>query len=237
VSSTPIEPGPGTIAHVSSEIVATWIGAGATLGSAVAAGMAWKAAKASSDAAGELTALEAARRHDELTPKFTMKIEPFNPGDTQHYRLTLGLDGPVALIRIDSMTIKVRDDRPGRDLEALIGNEATPETVRAQVWGPLRFSPRLGPTWAQADEAGRSVTVSRALDVGEGVSFQLERTLPPAWYRQHRSSDEVWRQDVGALLRFSVVAVSEDAARPWTLPMEVDLDADGVEGFSSATVY
>lgn len=197
--------------------------------------MAWRAAKSSSDAASELTVLEAGRRHDELTPRFTVKVESFNPGDTQHYRLTLGLDGPIALSRVDSMTIKVRDDRPGRDQETLAGGEATPEAVRAQVWGPLRFSPRLGAAWASADGMGRSITFTRALDVGEGYSFQMERTPPPGWYRHLISSDQIWRRDVGTLLRLSVVADSNGAGGPWTLPVELDLAAMGVEGFDSST--
>lgn len=64
---------------MSSEVVASWIGAVATTGSAVAAVMAWRAARAAFGAAENLTMLEAARWHDELTPTFTVKIEPFNP--------------------------------------------------------------------------------------------------------------------------------------------------------------
>ncbi|MCW2780634.1 MAG: hypothetical protein JWR35_1083, partial [Marmoricola sp.] len=93
---------------MSSDVVATWVAAVATLASAVAATMAWRAAASSANASGELTALEAARRHDELTPQFTARIEPLNPGDTAHYQLTLGLDGPVALKELQEMTVKVR---------------------------------------------------------------------------------------------------------------------------------
>jgi hypothetical protein len=225
----------GTIVPMSSEVAVSWVATVATLGSAVAAVMAWKAAKSSAKATGELTDLEAARRHDELTPEFTAKVEAFNPGDPMHYRLTLGLDGPVALIRLEAVTIKVRDDRPGRDQESLVGSEATPEKVRAQVWGPLRFGPRLGPAWAQADETGRSVTVTRTLDVGEGVSFQMERTPPPPWYRHLSESDEVWRRDAGTLLRLSVVAVPEESSQHWVLPIEVNLASEGVAGFASST--
>lgn len=226
----------GTIFRVSSDVVATWVGAVATMGSAVAAGMAWKAAKSSSDAAGELTELEAARRHDELTPKLTVRVEPFNPGDTNHHRFTLGLDGPVALVRLDSLTINVRDDRPGRDQETLMGGEATAEKVRAQVWGPLRFSPLLGPSWAKADESGRSVEVSRPLDVGEGLSLQMEPTSPPPWYRHSNSSDDAWHQDAGSRLRLSVVALAGTTPRSWTLPIELDLADEGVAGFATPSI-
>jgi hypothetical protein len=191
------------------------------------------AAKAAADATRELTSLEAARRHDELTPEFTVTVAPFNPGDTQNYRLTIGLDGPVALVRLHSITVEVRDDRPGRDQEASGGGEVTAEAVRAHVWSPLRFSPRLGPSWAQADDTGRSVRVSRPLVVGEGISFQLERTQPPPWYRHFTSSDQMWRRDIGGLLRLSVVAAAEATGTPWTLPLEIDLTAQLEEGSTS----
>lgn len=219
---------------MSSEIVATWIGTVAAVGSAVAATMAWKAATASAKTAAELTALEAARRHEELTPKVTVRVEPFNPGDTEHYRLVLGLDGPLSLKRLESLTITVRDDQPGRDQETLVGGEATPEKVRAQVWGPLRFSPSLGPTWAQADETGRTVIVTKALDVGEGFPFQLERTHAPSWYHQ-QDADAAWRRDAGTLLRLSLRAVSQESDEPWTVPIEIDLAALELAGFAPST--
>lgn len=218
---------------VSSEIVAAWVGAVATMASAAAAGMAWRAAKSSADAASELTQLEAGRRHGELTPRLTVQVEAFNPGDTQHYRVTLGLDGPLALLKLDSLTVTVRDDRPGRDQDTFAGGEATPEAVRAQVWGPLRFSPGLGAPSAKADATGRSVTVTQALDVGEGITLQMERTSPPTWYRHQNASGEVWRREVGALLRLSVLAGSEAVSGSWVLPVELDLAMQGVEGFDS----
>jgi hypothetical protein len=130
------------------------------------------------------------------------------------------------------MTVNIRDDRPGRDKETMIGREATPDAVLAQVWGPLRFSPGLGPRWAKADETGRSSAVTRPLDVGEGLSFQLERTPAPTWYPHHGSRDEHWRHDTGTVLRLSIVAYANETGSTWTVPIEVDLAAAGLEGFS-----
>lgn len=220
---------------MSSDVATAWVSSIAALGSAAAAVMAWRAARSSAAATNQLTDIEAGRRHDELMPKLTAKVEPFNAGDTQHYRVIVGLDGPFALVRLSSLTIAVRDDRPDRDQESLPGMEATPEKIRTQVWGPLRFGPRLGPPWARTDDTGRSVSVTRPLDVGEGIALQMERTLPPPWSRHLVGSEDVWRQEAGTLLRLSVVAVPEGGSHPWVLPIEVDLLAQRVAGFVSTT--
>jgi hypothetical protein len=229
------DPRTGRIVRVTSETIAAWISTTAAIATAGAACMAWMAARASSGAARDLTALEAARRHEELTPTFSVRVEPFNPGDVHRYRLVLELDGPLALEGLETLLILVRDDRPGRDAEEAIGNEATPELVRAQVWGPLRFSLGLRSTWSASDQTGREAHLTRFLDVGEGHSWQMEPTTPPPWYHHGASNEAVWRRDAGSRLRLRIVAQSESNGS-WSVPIEVDLVAEGVDGFAAPSV-
>ncbi len=92
-----------------------------------------------------MAAIEAARRHQELTPQLAVRIEPLNPGDLRTFKLFVGIDGPIALRRVASLAIGIRDDRPGRSTEraSFDGQQALNDQLAAQIWGPLRFTPHL----------------------------------------------------------------------------------------------
>ena len=204
---------------------AAWLSAGAATIGAVAAIAAWRAAGASAKASRDLKAIEAARRHQELTPQLSWRIRPSNPGSGV-FSLLLELGGPIALERLNRLTVKIRDDRPGRDQEPLSfdGNGLTADQIRRQVWGPLRFTPGVGPGSDRADLDGRTVAVTKPLNVGEGLQFQLERTKNPwHWRTDAGVADEEWQAMVGPGLRLAVTAYAEESdAEPWTLPYEVE---------------
>jgi len=68
------------------------------------------ASERSAVAAEQRASLELARRHDELTPRFRVSVEP----RVDLLRLLVFLQGPPELARLDRLTVTIRDDRPGR---------------------------------------------------------------------------------------------------------------------------
>jgi len=211
---------------VDADDVAAWVSAGGALVGAVAAIAAWRAADASARVSQELTAIEAARRHQELTPVIRWRIDPLGPGSSLCH-LTLELEGPLPLQELNRLIVRIRDDRPGRDQVPLSfnGNALTVEQIRRQVWGPVRFTPGVGPGSNRSDQDGRTVDVTDSLAVGEGLRFQLEPTRYP-WHSRTDAAvaDSEWAMMVGGRLRLTVTAFADGkASEPWTLPYEVDL--------------
>lgn len=205
---------------------AAWVGAVGTVGSAAAAFAAWRAADAAARSSNALKAIESARRHQELAPTLCWTLSEPTSG-SQVVELFLELHGPNALERLNRLHVRIRDDRPGRDEVPLSyeGTLLTPEEIRRQVWGPLRFSPGLGPGPNRADQDGRSVAVNSGLQVGEGLRFQLEATRHPwHWRRDDEAADADWRAMVGRRLRLTVTAFADgEQTPPWVIPDEVEV--------------
>jgi hypothetical protein len=201
--------------------------AGAAAASAVAACGAWRAAFTAGRATEALTAIEAERRWQELMPTFITTFTPLNStGPAIH--LDIELVGPLALQRVDSLTVRVRDDRPGRDQvgAARPRDAAALEQLKAQVWGPYRFTPHVGPDGHhRADGNGRQVDVGAPLEVGEGLRFQLEPTRPPAWMHADGvdagKAEEEWSQMVGSDIRLTITAQAR-GLQPWVVPIEIN---------------
>jgi hypothetical protein len=89
----------------------------------------------------------------------------------------LAIDGPDDLDRIDALSIRIRDDiRHRTELSRSIGTQVTPEQIRGQIWGPLRF--HHGTDGGSAD--GRSVEPF-PLEVGESRPLLMRPTVKPGW--------------------------------------------------------
>jgi hypothetical protein len=184
---------------------------------AAAADRSAAASERSAVAAEGVAALEASRRHAELTPRFRVSF------DRSARRLTVFLVGPPELGRLDSLTVTIRDDRPGRvDLRLPAGPAA--EEIAAQIWGLYRFIPGgvgLGlftdREFRGADETGR-VTPTGGMAVGESLVFAMEVTRPPKWSAE--SLDD-WARRCGPLIRLQLDCRRE-GMEPWSLPVEVD---------------
>lgn len=202
------------------------ISASAAVASAVAAGGAWRAAWRSGRSTEALISIEAARRWQELMPTFDLRLAPVSPGAT-FVHLDLELLQPVALQQLESLTVRIRDDRPGRDQLGMssLGSEEVKEQIRRQVWGPFRFTPHVGPDPVhRADADGREVVVEAPLEVGERLRFQLEPTQPPSWMHytglEASAVEQSWREMVGTRIRLSITAHATNLA-PWVLPLEI----------------
>jgi hypothetical protein len=177
--------------------------------------------------ADEVTAeLERDRRHAELTPKLRVICRPANPG-SEYYKVIVHLVGPMALGRLDALTVTIRNDSVWRERATPLAGGPTQEEVAAHIWGPLRFTPGTGPGANPvagvpgADPTGRTVTAA-GVPVGEDWIFALEPTRPAIWMRQ--TIDE-WRRDRGTILRLTFECHQEDT-EPWTLTGEIDTQTD-----------
>lgn len=150
-----------------------------------------KAAERSAVASESGAALEADRRRAELTPRFRITadaVRPLvgNPGED--LTMTVFLAGPPELGRLDSLTVRIRDDYPERAQGSQIAGGPSREQVAAQIWGPYKFLPGSGPDGQLPDGTGR-FTVTRGMAVGEPLVFILTPTIAPP-----RSSATFWER-------------------------------------------
>jgi hypothetical protein len=191
-------------------LIAAVLSALGALGAWQAARQANKASVQANAAAVAVAAIETERRHVELTPRVRLELEQ---EDSTSAILRVAVDGPDDLDRVDAVSVSIRDDIPNRaELSRSIGTQVSPEQIRAQIWGPLRF--QHGTDGGSAD--GRSVEPFR-LDVGESRPLLMRPTVPPPW-----SKDMDWwrRQYNGKPLRVTVTC-TRDGYEPWVFQREV----------------
>jgi hypothetical protein len=123
-------------------------------GSAVAAGLAWRAARQSNRTAETLARIETERCHAELTP--VLKVRCDEKGGVTSQRLTVTFTGPPGLDGIDALTVAITDDSEDRARNRFQGGPSA-EKIQEIVWGPVRFMPDSGPGEDRADgPAGQS---------------------------------------------------------------------------------
>ena len=180
----------------------------------------------SASAAETVVALDRSRRHEQLTPQFRVTVvrkPQFKFERNFEYMMTVYLVGPHELGQLDSLTIRIQDDRPGRAEGPLMPGGPSREELAAQVWGPRRFVPGTGSfsdpvgTGNVADATGRVMPTS-GLPVGEQLEFALEATKPPPWvsWLKDQFADIRWREEVGEHLRIKLEC-SREGWDDWTL--------------------
>jgi hypothetical protein len=101
-------------------------------GQAGAADRSAEASERSAVAAERAASLEGQRRHAEMTPQFRVTVEQANEG-IEDLRMMVFLADPPELGRLDSLTVRVRDDHPWRAEGMPLAGGPTPEQVAAQV--------------------------------------------------------------------------------------------------------
>jgi hypothetical protein len=164
------------------------------------------AAERSAQAAEDLTAIERRRQHVELTPQCTLDVACRGPG-SDRIRVTVRLNGPAGLDRLDQLSVRVRDDK---DRSPVTAGGPTQEQIAATIWAPYRFVPGVD----GADPLGRAIP-DVALARGESRTLEMEPTVPPAWV----SDAQWWRReyaDLPILLEITCVL----GERRWRIPVE-----------------
>ena len=177
--------------------------------STLAAGGAYLAARRANATADSVAAIERARWHADLTPRFSID---FRDGLGQA-KVHLNLDGPDHLGHLDEVTLTVEDDDKDRTSNFTPGRGLTLEQIKTHVWGPFRFVQRIN----DGDENGRSVGPF-AMDVGKGHPLAMERTRPGSWMTQDQAA---WQQEyVGQSIRLRIDCKRGD--EQWTVTQRVD---------------
>lgn len=183
---------------------------GVAVVAAIAAIGSWKAARNSNGAAQILSRIEQQRLHTDLTPVFRCAIVANEARSTAMLRVHL--EGPPGLLSHDAIEIivSIRNDNPHRGNGPQLAGTATPEQVRAHIWGPWKFSAD------GRDDTGRTVAPQQ-LTVGEWTRYGLAPTTPPTW---SASSTQDWLRDyANEPVRLSITARSKGSE--WTVPLEV----------------
>uniref|UniRef100_UPI002F913AC2 hypothetical protein n=1 Tax=Kitasatospora indigofera TaxID=67307 RepID=UPI002F913AC2 len=204
---------PAGTALVASRMNIPWaaiLGTAAAVFSAAAAGLSWLTARKANETSHTLAALEHDRWHSELTPDLGLT---FLPRHGQPIAL-VALRGPVALDRLDSVTVNVLNDDDGLDrgAQAGLGGSVPRADLLAQIWGPYSLRPTPG------DEHGRSAEPF-PLDRTNTHRLVLEPTRPPHW--SYDLDPQHWLaqwQDKPIRLSFEC---RRDGHRPWTVIREI----------------
>ncbi|MFE6911956.1 hypothetical protein [Streptomyces erythrochromogenes] len=182
---------------------------------AIAAIGSWKAARNSQRAAQTLSRIEQQRLHTDLTPVFRCTVVANEARSTAMLRVHL--EGPPGLLSHGTIeiTASLRNDNPHRGDGPRLAGTPTPKEVRAQIWGPWKFSAD------GCDDTGRTVAPQQ-LAIGEWTRYGLTPTSPPQWAR---TTTDAWHRDyANEPVRLSITASSKGSE--WTVPLEVHVTID-----------
>ncbi|MFE5549481.1 hypothetical protein ACFQ71_37505 [Streptomyces sp. NPDC056534] len=183
---------------------------GVAIVAAFAAIGSWRAARNANGAARTLSRIGQQRLHADLTPDLRCTVVANEARSTAMLRVHL--EGPPGLLSHDAIeiTVSIRNDNPHRGNGPQLAGTATPEQVRAHIWGPWKFSAD------GRDDTGRTVAPQQ-LAVGEWTRYGLTPTNSPAW---STTSTPDWLRDYAdAPVRLSITARSKGSV--WTVPVPV----------------
>src|SRR5580658_9938383 len=99
-----------------------------------------RSAEAAAAAAEKTAALDAERRHAELTPEFEIACTAGENGVSDHGELKVTLTGPDGLDRLDELTIVILDESGANHWGHGYPSGVSEEDARRFVWGPWEFS-------------------------------------------------------------------------------------------------
>jgi hypothetical protein len=191
------------------------IGALAAVAAAVAAIGSWKSAGRANETAATMAAIERDRRHDEMTPEFTITAQARGTsGDSADMRVTLtgGVD------RLDAVTVTILDDANQDHWAHGLPGGISQEDAEAFVWGPWEFN-----TGASAQVDSSRTTKPRPYDRVSGGNWDLlslHATRPGTWMSM---SQEDWlRQYLNQPVRL-LITCRRDGYATWSLPYEVQI--------------
>jgi hypothetical protein len=170
---------------------------------------------ARSAAAAETTAaLDAQRRHAELTPKFEIVCAARENGAGDQGELRLTLAGPAGLGVLDEVIVVILDES-GTDhwAHGFPGGLGEQEAFRF-VWGPWEFN-----TGASAQVSDNRTTRPRSYSLADGQNWDrlsLVRTRPGHWMTM---SPEQWQKQREGPVRLQITC--QRGGEQWILLREV----------------
>jgi hypothetical protein len=150
--------------------------------------------------------IERQRQHTSLEPEFDVDLRTRTE---DLWQLSLLLEGPAGLDRLDELIVTVRNDRPDR--APATAGEPTQEQIDQQVWGPLQFREGI------ENQHGPRTASWRNLERGERAVFLMQYTSPPPW---STGSPVDWRVDHGYDKARLTLTCRRKGYQPWTIPRE-----------------
>lgn len=167
------------------------IGLVAALAAAVAAVGSWMAALKANATSTALAAIEADRRHDELTPQFDITCTLREGGKWAMLRVELT---GGRLEKLDSVVVSIQDesdrnnDRAVNNLLRKLPNDITEDQLKLFVWGPWQFNAIM----RNVDSTRESKPLGFSRVSGKNwQDYILIHTKPGSWMT---SSATDWRQ-------------------------------------------
>lgn len=177
-----------------------------------------RSAETSAAAAQETAALDAERRHAELTPEFDIACTAGANCVDGIGELSVTLTGPGGLDRLDEVTIVILDEAGVNHWGHGYPTGVNDEEARQFVWGPWEFN-----TGARAQVTDNRTTRPRPYSRADGQNWDrlsLSRTRPGHWMA---TSQEQWQKQRTGPVRLRITA--RRGGEQWVLPREVEPSA------------
>lgn len=174
-----------------------------------------RSAETSATAAAKTAALDADRRHAELTPEFDVTCTAGANGIDAIGELRVKLTGPAGLDRLDEVTIVILDEAGADHWAHGYPNGVSEEEARRFVWAPWEFN-----TGASAQVAGNRTTRPRPYSRADGQNWDrlsLTRTRPGHWMA---TTQEQWQKQIAGPVRLQITA--RRGSDQWVLLQEVE---------------
>jgi hypothetical protein len=174
-----------------------------------------RSAEAAAAAAEKTAALDAERRHAELTPEFEIACTAGENGVSDHGELKVTLTGPDGLDRLDELTIVILDESGANHWGHGYPSGVSEEDARRFVWGPWEFN-----TGASAQVIDNRTTRPRQYSRADGQNWDrlsLVRTRPGHWMSMDQ---ERWQKQVDGPARLQITA--RRGGEQWILLREVE---------------
>ena len=165
--------------------------------------------------AANMSMIEQARLHTELTPQITV-VGKARGVAGELTEVVLELTGPDGLDRLDSVQVRIRDDMPRKPTPAGV-SQVTRHWEEA-IWGPYRIKSGLRDT----DSYGRTHGPF-PLPKNEPYPVALEESFPPPWQTDSQSWRDQYR---GAPVRLEITCVLAPHG-PWVLNREITVPFTG----------
>jgi hypothetical protein len=203
------------VVMIIAALLVSIVAAGISLAAVRYARRSARAAETSAAAAEQTSALDAERRHAELTPEFDIACAAGANGVDGNGELTVTLTGPGGLDRLDEVTIAILDEAGTNHWGRGYPTGVSEEEARRFVWGPWEFN-----TGASAQVADNRTTRPRPYSRADGQNWDrlsLTRTRPGHWMA---TTQEHWQKQMTGPVRLQITA--RRGSERWILLREVE---------------
>jgi len=143
--------------------------------------------------------------------------------------LVLAFTGPVGLVRLDEVTVTIRDEGGVDRLGQMFAGTVTREDVVAHVWGPRRFDTAAKDQ--ALDETGRTARAHLIREVGSWHRLMLTPSRPPDWSaptpHDVPTAVKSWGEDVADKPVRVLITCRREGHEPWHVLRDVAPPSDG----------